>query len=101
MQFGAPGAWCDIPRHLSFFTEASLKQVLHSQGLKVHRAYYAQFVRQFSPEWLLAQKEFWRRMMPNSAVPNFDLRIWWLLARTTFAPQSAKYDSIRIHASRI
>jgi SAM-dependent methyltransferase len=69
--------WSDIPRHLNFFTEKSLRSLLENCGFTIERADYAGYCRQFSPEW------------PSSLS---------LLVRTAFTAPAQKYDSIRLTA---
>ncbi|WP_084800962.1 class I SAM-dependent methyltransferase [Bradyrhizobium sp. Tv2a-2] len=76
--------WTDIPRHLSFFTERSLRLLLERTGLQVTDVFYTGYTRQFMPKW--------------RAELNLVRAGWPLLLRTMLAPNSAKYDSIRVHA---
>jgi SAM-dependent methyltransferase len=95
--YGPGWFFADIPRHLQFFTEKSLTKALDRAGLRVKRAIYTGYTRQFSSEWLAAQKQ----IRANTGL-NRDDRwigdIWSLLAKTRSASQSKKYDSIRVHA---
>jgi len=76
--------WTDIPRHLSFFTEASLRTLFSNLDLELTKTVYLGYSRQFDPKWRAHTPEF------RSG--------WPLLAATAFAPASRKYDSIRVHA---
>ena len=82
--FGAAWPWADLPRHISFFTERSLRSLLEQCGLSVTKTIYTGFARQFSAEW--------REKLPGM------LSGWPLLAASAFAPDALKYDSIRMHA---
>ena len=75
--YGANWPWVDVPRHLTFFTEASLRRLLEAAGLRTNGVYYLGYTRQF----------------------KFGADGWWL-ARTAIAPAKAKYDTVRIHATR-
>jgi 2-polyprenyl-3-methyl-5-hydroxy-6-metoxy-1,4-benzoquinol methylase len=84
-KFRACWPWTDIPRHLSFFTENSLRSLLSDNDLTVCKVSYVGYARQFSPWWL--------RCIDASGIGA-----WSFLARTAFASPKAKYDSIRVHA---
>jgi SAM-dependent methyltransferase len=70
--------WSDIPRHLNFFTEKSLRKLLMACGFTIEKTNYTGYCRQFLPGW------------PWSFL---------LLATTAFAKPSKKYDSIRFTAT--
>jgi 2-polyprenyl-3-methyl-5-hydroxy-6-metoxy-1,4-benzoquinol methylase len=95
--YGPGWFFLDIPRHLQFFTEKSLRLALENAGLRVTRVYYTGYTRQFSPQWLAAQ----RQIRANIGIEND--RKWAgsaakLLMRTRHAQPAQKYDSIRVHA---
>jgi SAM-dependent methyltransferase len=92
--YGAGWFFSDIPRHLQFFTENSLREALGRVGLRVTRSIYVGYTRQFRPEWLAEQAEIGARIGAGSQEGNS----WGLLARTAFAKDARKYDSIRVHA---
>lgn len=75
--FGPDWPWVDIPRHLTFFTEASLRAMIERAGLNVESVHHVGYTRQF-----------------KSGVG------WKWLARTAFVPANDKYDTMRIHATR-
>jgi SAM-dependent methyltransferase len=95
--YGPGWFFADIPRHLQFFTERSLRKALGIAGLCVARVIYTGYTRQFSPEWLAAQKEI-RAHIGLNRDGRWDGNVWGLLARTAFARAARKYDSIRVHA---
>lgn len=96
--YGPGWFFADIPRHLQFFTEGSLRKALASVGLRVTRVFYTGYTRQFFPEWLEVQKTIRGRTgMANSRA--WEGSIGRLLAATAFARPAKKYDSIRIHAA--
>jgi 2-polyprenyl-3-methyl-5-hydroxy-6-metoxy-1,4-benzoquinol methylase len=90
--------WTDIPRHLSFFTERSLRSIIQTNGMKVEMVRYVGYVRQFAPEWIHKQREIWYRTR-SGRTPNFNFKAWLLLASTAFSSDARKYDSIRIIAA--
>jgi SAM-dependent methyltransferase len=98
LQMYGPGwFFADIPRHLQFFTENSLRKAVGFAGMQVVRVIYTGYTRQFSAEWLAAQRTIRMRTgLESSAawVGSIDR----LLATTAFARPAKKYDSIRIHA---
>lgn len=75
--------WTDIPRHLSFFSEASLRVLFSKLGLQVTRTFYVGYTRQFAPVWRDKIDS------PRSG--------WPLLAATSLATDAKKYDSVRVH----
>lgn len=97
--FGGMWPWCDIPRHLNFFTERSLGSLLHTYGFEVSNLAYTGYFRQFSPQWIKTQREIWASIGTGSR-PAFDIDAWLLLAQTALAQRCRKYDSLRVHASR-
>jgi SAM-dependent methyltransferase len=95
-------AWpsTDIPRHLNFFTEQSLRALLQRSGFKITDVKYVGYTRQFVPEWIAMQEDIWRQIGTGSK-PKFGRAAWRLLFRTAFASRASKYDSIRVHAKRL
>jgi SAM-dependent methyltransferase len=95
--FGAGWFYADIPRHLQFFTEKSLRAALGRAGLRVTNTIYTGYMRQFSPEWQAAHEVIRARIGggPGGAREG---NLWELLLRTAFARERRKYDSIRVHA---
>jgi SAM-dependent methyltransferase len=99
--YGAGWFFTDIPRHLQFFTEKSLRKALAGAGLHVTNVFYTGYTRQFAPEWLAAQSEIRARVSvkgDSGSDRHAGDSGWRLLARTAFAPPAARYDSIRVHA---
>jgi 2-polyprenyl-3-methyl-5-hydroxy-6-metoxy-1,4-benzoquinol methylase len=95
--YGPGWFFADIPRHLQFFTENSLRRALDQAGLRVTKAIYTGYARQFSPEWLAAQKQI-RTNTNLDRSRQWQGNVWSLLAQTASAIPSKKYDSIRVHA---
>jgi SAM-dependent methyltransferase len=98
LRFGPNWPWSDIPRHINFFTERSLRVLLQKHDFKISRVRYVGYSRQFAPFWIRTQNEIWSAI-GGSLRPKFGLAAWLLLAQTAFARSSRKYDSIRIHAT--
>jgi SAM-dependent methyltransferase len=98
LRFGPDWPWSDIPRHINFFTERSLRVLLQKHDFKISRVRYVGYFRQFAPDWIKTQNEIWSNVGIGLR-PKFGLAAWLLLAQTAFAKSSRKYDSIRIHAT--
>jgi SAM-dependent methyltransferase len=98
-RFKALWPWTDVPRHLHFFTELSLRCALDAAGMKVTRVAYRGYSRQFDPEWIDTQEQIWAQL-GDGTKPNFKAAAWRLLLRTAFASDALKYDSVRLHAVR-
>ena len=95
--FQAAWPWADIPRHLNFFTDTSLRLLLQSNGLMIHQTIYTGYTRQFAPNWIAKQSEIWRAIKTDRT-PNFEIATWSLLLRTALSKDRCKYDLIRVHA---
>jgi len=95
--FKAVWPWTDLPRHLHFFTERSLRSALYAVGLSVTKVCYLGYTRQFQSEWISTQHEIWKEIGAGPP-PDFKRAAWLLLLRTAFARNEVKYDSIRVHA---
>ncbi len=95
--FGPAWFFADIPRHLHFFTENSLREVMGQAGLRVTETFYTGYTRQFSQSWLAAQRQVATNLGVQPA-PHGEGAQWRLLARTALASPERKYDSIRVHA---
>jgi SAM-dependent methyltransferase len=94
--------WTDVPRHIHFFTEASLRRTIEAAGFRISSIRYVGYTRQFSNEWIADQQKIWAQLRDETGVfPNFSLLAWLLLARTLFRSKSHKYDSLRVHAVKI
>jgi SAM-dependent methyltransferase len=91
----------DVPRHLHFFTESSLRELVKSAGFQPTAVLHVGYFRQFHPEWIRQQEEIWRTTGDGRAKPNFEQAAWRLLAETWRASPARKYDSIRLHATPI
>jgi 2-polyprenyl-3-methyl-5-hydroxy-6-metoxy-1,4-benzoquinol methylase len=91
--YGPGWFFTDVPRHLHFFTPASLGKALALTGLKLERTFYTGYTRQFGQEWLAAQQKIHRA----AGIEGWNPSPWTLLAKTVFAPDAEKYNSIRVH----
>lgn len=104
---GTHWRWLDVPRHVNFFTVRSLAAVCERAGLEIVGVDYNGYTRQFGGEWIAEEREIRKRLAAlddaeatPSSPPNSRLRAAALLARTAFARDELKYDSIRVAARK-
>lgn len=100
-QSGLSWEHLDVPRHINFFGEESLKKLAERAGLKVERAYFSGYCRYFSDSFVATEQRIHDRLagaMPS--VRNSRWLAWKLLARTALAKAGDKYDSVGIIATR-
>ena len=95
--------WTDVPRHLHFFTPQSLRAAFRLHGLEVLDTTFRGYCRQFSNEWIEAEREVREGLgvrggLRENLPPK--LRSWLRLGRTALARPEHKYDSIRVLARR-
>ena len=98
---GAGWYWLDVPRHLNFFTEDSLRTLCAHVALLPQRAEYSGFVRQFSRAWIEAETRIEARLDGRAKITAADFRRNFyrqvaLLLRSGLAPARRKYDSVRL-----
>ncbi len=103
-RMGRAWRWLDVPRHLNFFTPASLQSCAESAGLKVRAVLYRGYVRQFMPDWIVDEARITAKLADrNVTQADVDRQVrhsWRLFAATALAHPSRKYDSVRILCSR-
>ena len=98
--------WLDVPRHLNFFTKASLEKTCRGAGLDVLGTEYRGYARQFKPEWIDTERDiragFAVRTGHEEGLPSprRTLNSWRLLLSTACSSPRSKYDSIRVVAGR-
>jgi SAM-dependent methyltransferase len=97
--YGAEWPWTDVPRHLSFFTEKSLRTILAEAGLSVRVVRYLGYTRQFRLFWKATQAAIQEEIGNKNSRRRIPSWLW--LAETAFASDASKYDSIRVHATLI
>lgn len=94
----------DVPRHLNFFTTASLVRMVEEAGLVVERIEYCGYGRQVMREWLETQRLIHEAFVAMGATDLRDRNSFRdavaLLARTAFARPERKYDSVRVVARK-
>jgi 2-polyprenyl-3-methyl-5-hydroxy-6-metoxy-1,4-benzoquinol methylase len=92
-------AWenLDPPRHLSFFTERSLHELLRRAGFEVQSTYYTGFCRHFTATYIATEQRIYDQLaFSPPALRNSRLRSWMLLLRTELASKQRKYDAVGI-----
>lgn len=103
-QAGAFWRWLDVPRHLNFFTETSLRSLVTQAGLEVVRCDYDGYTRQFLPDWITDEARIEATLKGQRATPAWRSRhlgrALRLLARTALARPARKYDSVRLVCRR-
>lgn len=91
--------WLDVPRHLHFFTETSLRAFAGRAGLVVERVEYWGYVRQLLTDWIAAEAAIAARFgagPARAAEAAARRRAWALLARGALSGRARKYDSVRL-----
>jgi SAM-dependent methyltransferase len=98
---GAGWNWLDVPRHLNFWTGASLSRAIEAAGMKSPAVHHHSYARQVGRAWIIVESTINQRYkdagLPN---PRADQRepggsqAWALLLRTMLAPNERKCDSM-------
>ena len=97
--------WLDVPRHLNFFTEASLKEACTQAGFHHCMTEFWGYTRQFNHDWIATEARI-DAILKGQVPPERPrltgplLRRALLLARTAFAAPGLKYDSVRVICTR-
>lgn len=94
-------AWehMDVPRHLNFFDEASLRATATRAGLQVQASFFNEYCRYFDDAYIaLEQRLFDHLGGAQPALRNSAARSWSLLLRTLAAPARIKYDCVGVIA---
>lgn len=93
--------WADVPRHIHFFTKASIRRIIEAAGFRIASIRYVGYARQFSNEWIADQQKIWIQAGETGVCPDFKRLAWLLLARTLLTSKTHKYDSLRVQAVKI
>lgn len=96
--FGPVWYWLDVPRHLNFFTRNSLTKLVAAAGLVPGEVEYTGYCRQFQRPWLDAQTRI-ARLFNAPARGSLPAQILYLV-QTALTIPSAKYDSVRLFATK-
>ncbi len=94
----------DVPRHLNFFSEKSLKTSLELADLNLSHFSHRHYGRQMTNEWISFSKPVFDYYNSKGALGwTFKklgaLYYWFLLGITALAPKNFKYDSIAAFAT--
>lgn len=98
-QSGLSWEHLDIPRHINFFDEKTLKLVAQNAGLKVKRIYFGGYYRYFDNSYIATEQRIHDQLVKHGDLPvmskrNSAIRSWCLLAKSAFAFKKKKYDYI-------
>ena len=96
--FGELWYWLDVPRHLNFFTGQSLGELASSAGFKKNAIHYRGYCRQFGHSWKSSQSHIASVMGRTTDRRVKRSNYWSYLAKTLFAKDAEKYDSVRVVA---
>jgi SAM-dependent methyltransferase len=92
----------DVPRHLHFFTKASLSGLCAKAGLEVFDWSYHGYTRHFGGAWRAWENQIHDMLTGTGAEPATPRRTWTnsyqLLARSAFVRPDRKYDCIGFFA---
>ncbi len=98
-QSGLSWEHMDVPRHINFFTEDTLRATATLAGLVVEGPFFCEYCRYFSDEYIaLEQRIFDHLGGAGPALRNSPSRAWRLLAKTAGAPRRIKYDCVGVVA---
>jgi SAM-dependent methyltransferase len=99
--------WLDVPRHLNFFTQASMEKLMAAAGLSVLRTQHYGFTRQVDPAWLRTERRITERLNAKAgksvrpdggdSTGHF---AWKLTLRGLLLSDEQKYDSLRCYARK-
>lgn len=98
---GAAWHWLDVPRHLNFFTDASLTALASRAGLRVERREWWGYARQLHPDWIATEAHAaavfaGAARADRKRLARHRLRAMGLLAATALAGPQRRYDSVRL-----
>jgi SAM-dependent methyltransferase len=90
--------WLDVPRHMNFFTESSLRAACEAAGFRVVELDYCGYLRQFDRTWIETEQRIQDTLCSSATVGSASARAWLLLLCSAFAAANRKYDSVRVAA---
>ncbi len=96
--------WLDVPRHLNFFTQAGLENLISRSGVVLENREFRGYSRQFKQEWVSNEQMIWQLFSDRlggaiSPYPSAR-RAFMLLIRSFWRRPELKYDSVRVIARR-
>jgi SAM-dependent methyltransferase len=99
--------WLDVPRHLNFFTQASMEKLMAAAGLRVLRTQHYGFTRQVDPAWLRTERRITERLNAKAGKnvrpdggDSTGAYAWKLALRGLTLSDEKKYDSLRCYAKK-
>lgn len=98
-RFGELWYWLDVPRHLNFFTESSLRSLAVTSGLTVDGSCFSGYCRQFGESWKKAQVEIAKKFGAEGDKRIESKSYWFYLLETAWSSDNRKYDSVRVICS--
>jgi 2-polyprenyl-3-methyl-5-hydroxy-6-metoxy-1,4-benzoquinol methylase len=104
MQSGLSWEHLDIPRHINFFNERSLKVIAQNAGFKINRIYFGGYCRIFDDSYIATEQRIHDQLIKHAGLAvwskrNSALRSWGLLVKSAFAKRNKKYDYIGVICS--
>jgi 2-polyprenyl-3-methyl-5-hydroxy-6-metoxy-1,4-benzoquinol methylase len=97
-RFGELWYWLDVPRHLNFFTEASLGTLVTTSGMQIESFFFRGYCRQFGADWKNAQSHIADTFGVTDDHRVGGANYWRHLAETAWSGDRQKYDSVRVLA---
>lgn len=99
--------WLDVPRHLNFFTQASMEKLMRSAGLTTIATQHYGFTRQVDPAWLKTERLITQRLNAKAGKnirpdggDSTESYAWRLALKGLGLPADEKYDSLRCFARK-
>ncbi len=98
-QSGLSWEHMDVPRHINFFTQATLQATASAAGLAVEGAFFNEYCRYFADGYIGTEQRIFDHLGgAQPAVRNSAARAWRLLLKTAWAPARIKYDCVGVVA---
>jgi len=95
----------DIPRHLHFFTQDSLRDLCERVGLRPTDWRFQGYTPHFGAPWRAWENSIYERLKARGRAGGARPRTYWnslqLVARTAFTSPARKYDSIGFFAGKV
>jgi SAM-dependent methyltransferase len=92
----------DVPRHIYFFTDKSLRSLFEAAGFVIEATVHHGYTRHFGPGWRAWENRIHQMIAGCGVRPKSPRRGWGtdlkLLAKTAFAEPARKYDCLGLLA---
>ena len=98
-QSGLSWEHMDVPRHINFFTQGTLRATATAAGLTVEGSFFNEYCRYFADAYIAIEQRIFDHL--GGAQParrNSSARAWRLLLKTAGAPRRIKYDCVGVIA---